>query len=218
MQDRKQRQLSDGPLGVRMHVWFVVGALLLTCFFLITISHHHATTPSAETAASRHEEAPPQPLHTLRSLRPNPEVFSASAEKEAGATSIPVSAAISNELALARVKLMELRGRYSDEHPEVKGQLRAVESLETSAQRPDETPELAKARADVARLEVYFGPQHPEFRAEQATIQSLEQSAAAGEAPDLAQAKAQLARLRVNYGDQHAEVQSQLKRIAELQR
>jgi RNA polymerase sigma factor (sigma-70 family) len=125
--------------------------------------------------------------------------------------------AISNEFSIARGKLTELRGSYSDQHPKVKEQIRAIESLERSVATPGETLELAKGRADLARLQVRHGSQHPDVQAQLRAVESLERSAAANEPSELAEAKAQLARLRVDYGDAHPEVQSQLRRVADLE-
>jgi hypothetical protein len=219
VQERNPNHRSNGPLRVRNGVWFIICGLLLGSVLLITISHHHASPPSSGAELATENPAPQdlsEPRSTSHSIIRAPRPAGAS---EAGAqpTSSATSVAISNELSNAREKLAKLRGDYGGEHPLMKEQVRAVESLERSALTPGETLELAIARSELARLDVRFGRQHPDLLAQRRLVESLEQSVAAGEASDLAQAKAKLASLRVLYGEAHPEVQSQLGRVAQLQ-
>lgn len=220
MQERNPNDTIGGPLGIRISVWIIICGLLLMCVLLLTISRRHASSSAVETTstsedAARHDLPPtPNRVRPIYRATPRQAVF----ETDTQSTSPRASAGISNELSIAREKLTELRGSYSDEHPDVKEQLRAIESLERSELMPGETLELAKGRADLAKLEVRLGPQHPDLQAQRLFVESLEQSARASEPSDLAQAKAQLARLRVHYGDGHPDVQAQLRKVAELQR
>jgi len=81
--------------------------------------------------------------------------------------------ALENELRSARQKLAELRGRYTDQHPDVQGQLRVIESLERSA-AAGETPELAKAKAELERLRVRYADAHPVVQAQLRKVAELE--------------------------------------------
>lgn len=210
---------SSGLLGVRISVWFIMGGLLVMCVLLIIKSHRDERSPNAEAAFPREDVTVRGLSHTGSDARrihriPLPRTVS---ETDAQGASSQTSAAISSELTGVQEELTKLRRDYSDENPTVKGLMRALESLQRSAQTPGETLELAQARADLAKLEVRFDPQNPTLEGQRRFVESLEQSAAVGESSDLAQAKAQLAKLRVSYMDRHPEVQSQLKAIAELQ-
>src|SRR6266481_200676 len=139
--------MSDGPLRVRIGVWLIICGLLLGSVLLITVSHHPASPPPAGAELATENPALQnlsEPQSTSRPINRAPRPAGVS-EADAQATSSAVSAAISNELTTAREKLTRLRGSYGDEHPLVKEQVRAVESLERSALTPGETLELATA-------------------------------------------------------------------------
>lgn len=208
---------TRGPLGIRISVWLICCSLL-TCVLLVKIPSSPARQSRerlaqvGETAA--HDDFAPaarrnQTIQATPSLPTVAEAVTRSAQAEA-------SAGISNELSVAREKLQALRGSYGEQHPEVKEQVQAVESLERSS-RTGETLELARARAELARLEVRFGPDNSERQEQVRFVESLEQSATASDSSELAQAKAQLAKLRTRYGEEHPAVQAQLKRVAEVQ-
>ena len=219
MQDRiNPNHKVSGPLGIRASVWLIICGVLLTCVLLLIISGRPASPsagrpgPAGETAVRNDSTLTPshnRPIHPS----PPPPTVSEVATQSAWPQASP---AISNELSVAREKLQALRGNYGDEHPDVKEQVRAVESLERST-LTGETLELAKARAEFAKLQVRYGPEHPDRQAQGRFVESLEQSAAANDSSELAQAKAQLAKLRLLYGEGHPEVQAQLKRVAETQ-
>jgi hypothetical protein len=214
-----RNQTARRPPRIRSSVWLIVCGSLLTCLLMVSVSRRQAGSSAVQPESASERTAldgsTPAPASTRPTHRTGPEAKLS--EVPAQSTRTEASAAISNELSAAMEKLGALRGNYGEEHPEVKGQVRAIESLERSALTSGETLDLAKARAELAKLQVRFGPEHPDLQAQRRFVESMEQSAAASEPPDLAQAKAQLAKLRVFYGEGHSEVQAQLKRVAELQ-
>jgi hypothetical protein len=176
MQERNPNHPASGPLGIRISLWFMICGLLLTCALLITISSRLASPSAVETASSGEDAARRDLPPTPRSVRPiyrvpPPETVS---ESDTQSASPRASAAISNELSIAREKLTDLRGNYADEHPDVEEQIRAIESLERSALTPDETLELAKARADLARLRVHYGDGHPDVQSQLKKVAELQ--------------------------------------------
>jgi hypothetical protein len=225
----RQNRKGASLLGIRPRGWLLILGLALLCKLAINLPWFHRSSPAGEPTSTGQETAQdslirqPKVIADERSLTALEEVnqdslYQSSSPESSVAATTEHLLAIEGELRLARQKLDELRGRYSDQHPEVQAQLRAIESLEQSAAMPVETPELAAARAELAKLKVSYADQHPEVQAQLRAIESLEKSAASKEPTELAQAKAELARLRVRYADTHPAVQAQLQKVAELER
>ena len=120
------------------------------------------------------------------------------------------------DLRAAKQELVDLRVRYTDQHPLVQQQLRIVERLKQALSRPELT-QLQKEQARLEQLRLRYTEQHPAVQAQLRRVAALEKPIAPGMPSELANAKTELEALRLHLRDAHPRIQVQLQKIADIE-
>ena len=120
------------------------------------------------------------------------------------------------DLRAAKQELVDLRVRYTDQHPLVQQQLLTVERLEQALPRPELT-QLQKEQARLEQLRLRYTEEHPAVQAQLRRVAALEKPITSGTPSELANAEAELEALRLRYKDAHPRIQAQLRKIADIE-